>query len=145
VLARLIVTYGAERLTLPQAGAEPTAVARAQAYLEAHAAEQVSLARMAAEVALSPFHLVRVFRRAVGVPPHVYLENIRIRRAQRLIADGVGLADVAYAVGYSSQSHLTTRFRRIIGVTPGAYRAALRGPAADAQDVERHAAPDPLG
>lgn len=125
VLAALITRYGAERLALPAAGREPRAVAVAQAYLEAHAAEPVALADLAAAVGLSPFHLVRVFRRAVGVPPHAYLESVRIRRAQQLLAAGLPLAEVAYAVGYSSQSHFTTRFRRVIGVTPGRYRAAL--------------------
>ncbi len=125
VLVTLIMRYGAERLTPPRAGAEPRAVAQARAYLAAHAAEPLTLAQVAAAVGLSPFHLLRVFRRAVGAPPHVYLESLRIKRAQQLLAAGTPLAEVAYAVGYSSQSHFTTRFRRIIGVTPGRYRAAL--------------------
>lgn len=123
VLATLITRYGAERLEPPSVGSEPRAVAQAQAYLHAHAAEPVSLATLAAEVSLSPFHLLRVFRRSIGVPPHTYLESVRIRQAQQLIAAGVPLAEVAYAVGYSSQSHFTTRFRRLLGVTPGRYRA----------------------
>lgn len=123
VLAALITRYGGERLALPAVGHEPRAVARAKIYLEEHAAEPVALSDVAAHVGLSPFHLVRTFRRAVGVPPHAYLESVRIRRAQQLIAAGAALAEVAYAVGYSSQSHFTTRFRRIIGVTPGRYRS----------------------
>jgi AraC family transcriptional regulator len=107
----------------------------ARAFLEEHHAEPVTLSQLAGEVGLSPFHLVRVFQRAVGAPPHVYLESVRIRRAQELIAGGAPLGDVAYAVGYSSQSHFTTRFRQIIGVTSAA--TALRTP----QDSERHRAP----
>lgn len=124
-LAALITRYGAARLTLPTVGAEPRVVVLARAYLHDHLAEQVTLARLADQVGLSPFHLVRVFQRALGVPPHTYLESLRIQRAQQLIAAGEPLAHVAYAVGYSSQSHFTTRFRRIIGVPPGRYRAAL--------------------
>jgi transcriptional regulator GlxA family with amidase domain len=56
------------------------------------------------------------------VPPHTYLESVRIRHAQQLLVQGLALAEVAYATGFSSQSHFTDRFRRIIGVTPGAYR-----------------------
>jgi AraC-like DNA-binding protein/quercetin dioxygenase-like cupin family protein len=125
MLATLITRYGAERLTLPVAGREPRAIVRAQAYLEAHAAEPITLADLAAHAGLSAFHLVRCFRRALGVPPHAYLESVRIARAQRLIAAGTPLAEIAYAIGYSSQSHFTTRFRKIIGVTPGRYRATL--------------------
>lgn len=126
LLATLTTRFGAERLQLPRAGPEPPVVAQAQAYLHAHATESVSLAALAQAVGMSPFHLVRVFRRTIGVPPHVYLESVRVRRAQELMACGTPLAEVAYAVGYSSQSHFTTRFRRIIGVTPGRYRADIR-------------------
>lgn len=124
LLATLIRRYGAAQLEMPRIGAEPYAVKRARAYLEAHLAEPVSLARLSDAVGLSPFHLVRVFRRSLGVPPHAFLESLRVRQAQQLIDNGATLADTAYAVGYSSQSHFTTRFRRIIGVTPGQYRAA---------------------
>jgi AraC-like DNA-binding protein len=37
---------------------------------------------------------------------------------------GMPPAQVAYAVGFSSQSHFTSRFQRTIGVTPGRYRSA---------------------
>lgn len=125
LLTGLILRYGGERLTLPRVGAEPLAVARARALIEERYAERLTLATLGEAAALSPFHLVRAFRRAYGVPPHVYLESVRIREAQRLLATGIALAEVAYAVGFSSQSHFTTRFRRVLGVTPGQYRAAL--------------------
>jgi AraC-like DNA-binding protein len=125
LLTKLITRYGSERLALPIIGAEPRAITEARAYLQANYAERVTLAALAAHVGLSPFHLVRVFQRACGTPPHTYLESVRIRQAQRCIAEGMALGEVAYTVGFNSQSHFTTRFRRIIGVTPGAYRAGL--------------------
>lgn len=126
LLTTLIGRYGADRLALPAIGREPGAVAAARAYIEAHYAERVTLAVLAAEVGLSPFHLVRVFQRTAGMPPHVYLDSVRIRHAQRLLRDGQALADVAYATGFSSQSHFTSRFRQSIGVTPGVFRALHR-------------------
>jgi AraC-like DNA-binding protein len=123
-LATLVTRYSDARLRLPALGAEPRALAQARAYLEERYAERITLADLAAHVGLSPFHLLRVFRRSFGAPPHSYLESVRIRQAQRLIVGGMPLGEVAYAAGFSSQSHLTTRFRRIIGVTPGQYRAA---------------------
>jgi AraC-like DNA-binding protein len=125
LLTALIARHGAERLALPRAGSEPRAVARARELIEERYAEQITLADLGAAAALSPFHLARAFRRAYGVPPHTYLESVRIREAQRLLATGAAIADAGYAVGFSSQSHFTTRFRRVLGVTPGQYRAAL--------------------
>jgi AraC-like DNA-binding protein len=126
LLTQLVSRYAAERPQLPKIGAEPQAIVRAKDYLEAHSSEAVVLIDLSAHVGLSPFHLVRAFRRAVGVPPHSYLESLRIRHAQQLLAAELPLAEIAYTVGYSSQSHFTTRFRRIIGVTPGQFRSQKR-------------------
>lgn len=123
LLAALVLRYGADTLQLPSLGAEPRPIQRARDYLEEHYAERVTLAELATHTGLSPFHLVRSFRRATGLPPHAYLESVRIRRAQQQLAAGTAPADVAYATGFSSQSHLTSRFRQIIGVTPGRYQA----------------------
>jgi hypothetical protein len=70
---------------------------------------------------LASFHLARAFTAQFGLPPHAYLNNLRIKNAKRMIRAGTPLADVAYAVGYCDQSHLNRRFKRIVGVTPWQY------------------------
>lgn len=125
LLTTLVMRYGADQVALPAAGAEPRAVTLARSYLEDNYAERITLSQLADQTSLSPYHLVRVFQRATGIPPHAYLESVRIRRAQQLIERGASLASVAYATGFSSQSHLTASFRRIIGVAPGHYREGL--------------------
>lgn len=122
LMMTLVLQYSTSTARLPVAGREPRAIDRARAYLETHYAERISLATLADHVGLSPFHLVRVFRRATGMPPHAYLESIRIHHAQRHLSQGDAIAEVAYATGWSSQSHFTAKFRRIMGVTPGQYR-----------------------
>lgn len=121
LLTTLVLRYGSARLELPVAGVEPSAVSRARDYLEGHYAERVTLPQLAAQTSLSPFHLVRVFRRATGITPHAYLESVRIRHAQRLLERGESPSAVAFATGFSSQSHFTERFRRTLGVTPAVY------------------------
>jgi AraC-like DNA-binding protein len=124
LLTTLVRRYAADPLRLPSAGSEPRAVARVRAFVEAHYAERITLPALAAEAGLSPYHLIRVFRRATGVPPHAYLESVRIQHAQRLLMAGLAPAQVAYDIGFSSQSHFTSRFYRVIGITPGRYRGA---------------------
>ena len=70
---------------------------------------------------LSPFHLARLFAGAYGLPPHKYLEGLRVDRARALLAAGRPLAEVALAAGFASQSHLNRSFKRILGITPRAY------------------------
>ena len=120
-LAELMRRYGETGPRTPAPGREQAAVQKARRCLEERFAEGVSLAELAAHVALSPYHLLRAFRAETGLPPHAYLENWRIRRAEQLIAAGTPLAEVSAETGFSSQSHLTRRFRQIIGVTPGQY------------------------
>jgi AraC-like DNA-binding protein len=120
-LSQLIERYGEVRACPPAPGNERAAVRRARRYIDERYAEGVSLAEIAAHVALSPYHLLRAFRAEFGLPPHAYLDSVRIRQAQRLIEAGMPLAAVALETGFSSQSHLTRHFKRIIGVTPGQY------------------------
>lgn len=59
-----------------------------------------------------------MFRSAFGLPPHKYLEGLRVRRAEELIRAGLPLAEAALASGFSSQSHLNRSFKHILGITP---------------------------
>jgi AraC-like DNA-binding protein len=119
--ALLIARHAERRGAARRLGQERAAVRRARDYIHAHYDRDLSLHEIADAVNLSPFYLARVFRAEVGMPPHAYLESVRIREAQRRLLDGASLADVAYATGFADQSHFTRRFRRCIGVTPGVY------------------------
>lgn len=124
--ALLIKRYAEIRPVEQRLGNEHHAVQQARCYIETHYAERISLTDLANHVALSPYYFLRVFRKAVGLPPHAYLQDVRIRQAQRLIERGRPLTDVAFDVGFSSQSHLTRCFKRFVGVTPGRYAGEFR-------------------
>lgn len=125
-LAQLVKRYGEVRPQERPLGQEHTAVQRAKTYLEDHFDQPISLSDVADHVALSPYYLLRVFHAEVGLPPHAYLQDVRVRRAQQLIENGQPLADVALSVGFSNQSHLTRRFKRIVGLTPGHYAGQIQ-------------------
>lgn len=113
----------------PQAervGHERYAIRQARAYLEAHFCEPVSLDTLAAVSGLSRFHLCRVFAKEVGMPPHQYLLQIRLRRAKALLRQGATIAAAAFETGFADQSHLTRWFQKIVGTTPGVYQRSVR-------------------
>jgi AraC-like DNA-binding protein len=120
-VTHLIHHYSHSTAGYPPLGNEDQAMRRAREYLESCFSEDISLSDLAAVVGLSPFYLARSFERQIGVPPHTYLEGVRIRKARELLDQGAELADTAIAVGYSDQSHLTRRFKRFLGITPGQY------------------------
>lgn len=94
-------------------------------YINDHLDRDISLADLATSIDLSSYHFTRLFKQSIGMAPHQYLIEQRIDAAKRLLATTQSsIADIAYQVGFSSQSHLTTLFRRRVGMTPAAYRNA---------------------
>jgi AraC-like DNA-binding protein len=121
LLARL-VTRRADVRSLPDPpGRERRAVRLAKEYLEDNFAANVPLEHLARVVGLSPFHLARVFGREIGLPPHAYQTQARVRRARDLLLDGWPVARVAHETGFADQSHLSRHFKRLVGVPPGSY------------------------
>jgi AraC-like DNA-binding protein len=121
-LAQLITRHADAPHSPHEVGREPAVVRQARDYLAAHRTEPVSLDDLADQVQLSPFHLLRVFRAAVGMPPHAYQIQLRVARAKELLRAGMPIAAVAVEVGFVDQSHLTRHFKRLVGVPPGRYR-----------------------
>lgn len=85
----------------------------------------LKVAELAAVAGLSPAHLIRAFGAAFHVPPHVYLNAVRIRHAQALIRRGMPLALVAADCGFADQSHLSRRFKGSVGVAPAQWRRMM--------------------
>jgi AraC-like DNA-binding protein len=107
-------------------GDEKTVVRTVRQYLEDHYAENVSLDNLARVASLSAYHLLRVFRSETGLPPHTYLEQVRVNRAREFLRLGVSITDVAFSTGFSDQSHFSRHFKKMTGVTPGQYQKTAR-------------------
>lgn len=73
-------------------------------------------------------HFIERFRRGVGLLPSTHLRILRFQRALELHARGAsgGWAEVAHAVGYADQAHLSREFRRLAGMTPTVYAQRSR-------------------
>lgn len=96
-----------------------------------------TLAELAAEHGLSRYQLLRGFTDEVGMPPYAWLTQHRVAKARTLLARGDRPSEVAAAVGFADQAHLTRWFRRILMVAPAVYRNSV-------QDIARPlAAPSP--
>jgi AraC-like DNA-binding protein len=137
-LARLVTRHADPRVRPRTSGTERPAVRRAREHMEANCAADLSLSELAGLVGLSPYYFARAFVREVGLPPHAYLEGVRIRKAVERLDRGDGIAAVALAVGYSDQSHLTRRFKRFLGITPGQYLREARGKIRQDAAARRH-------
>lgn len=99
----------------------------AAAYLDANWRRNVSLAELGDIFGLTTFYLLRAFRRAIGLTPHQYTLQLRLRRSLRMIElGGARLVDTAVGLGFSSHGHFSTAFRTTFGMTPAEYAGGRR-------------------
>ncbi|MBX6322762.1 MAG: helix-turn-helix transcriptional regulator, partial [Rhodospirillaceae bacterium] len=99
-------------------------VSRALRRIEAEAHEPLTLAGLAREAAMSPYHFLRTFRRVAGMTPHQYVLHTRLHRAAVRLRESDGpVSAIAYEVGFNDLSTFNRRFRRVMGASPSAWRA----------------------
>ncbi|MEU7143442.1 helix-turn-helix transcriptional regulator [Nocardia sp. NPDC046473] len=102
---------------------EDSRIHAAAAMMRARLADPIGLSDIAAEVNLSVFHLVRVFKKATGMTPYQYLTHLRIEEAKQLLRHtGLTIGQVAQRCGFASPGALSTAFLRHTGTRPSVYR-----------------------
>ncbi|GAA0927235.1 helix-turn-helix transcriptional regulator [Virgisporangium aurantiacum] len=108
--------------------ASDTTLRRALAYIDDHAAEDVSLAGIAEAAHVSVRAVQLAFRRHLDTTPMAYLRRVRLDHAHRaLIAadpEKTTVAAVAARWGFANHSRFTAIYRATYGVLPS---ATLRG------------------
>lgn len=98
---------------------------RALTWIQAHYAEPLSLAGVAKEAAMSPFHFCRTFKATVGVGFRDYVTRLRLDKAKELLRDPrQSVTEVAFAVGFSDLSWFYRAFHRETGQSPTAWRSS---------------------
>jgi AraC family transcriptional regulator len=99
-------------------------IGRARRFIRDHTAEPLTLERIAAAAATSPYHFARLFRALTGETVFTHVSRVRLRRAAGLLLKpGCTVTQVAVAVGYETAPSFNKLFRRMLGVTPTEYRA----------------------
>ncbi len=94
---------------------------------------KLNVEMLSSEVGISRAHLHRKLKEMIGMTPSDFIRSIRIRWACELLQKGsIEVTQVAYTLGFASQSHFSTTFKNFIGMTPSEYRAkSLAGNAPD--------------
>ena len=99
------------------------AVAGAVRTIERHPDAPLTLASLAQEARLSPYHFLRMFERVTGVTPHQYVLRTRLRNAAMQLSEGSArVLDVAFDCGFSDVSNFHHAFRKEFGVSPRVYQ-----------------------
>lgn len=97
-------------------------VERACRAIEAGIEEAMTLSRLAEVTRASPHHLLRVFKRLMGVTPKQYADAHRLRGLKVRLRRGQDVTSALYDAGYGSSSRLYERAPSRLGMTPATYR-----------------------
>ena len=98
-------------------------------YIERHLDEPVSLRTLGETFEMSPFHLQRTFKAALGITPKEYADSCRMEQLKRNLQSGQTVTNALYKAGYSSSSRLYERASQHLGMTPDKYRRGAIGAA----------------
>jgi len=97
------------------------------AFISAHADEPLPLKRLAARAGMSPFHLQRTFKAALGVSPKDFQAAERLKAFKSNLRQGESILEATFDAGYGSTSRIYEQIDGGLGMTPSAYRSGGAG------------------
>jgi transcriptional regulator GlxA family with amidase domain len=112
------------RTEADEAGVLSPEVREAVRYMTTNYAGAVTLDDLARLTNRSSFQMIRAFRRELGITPHSWLIQLRLRVGASLLERGESIASIACDVGFADQAHFTRHFKRLHGETPNRFRKA---------------------
>lgn len=89
--------------------------------ITSHPEQELPLEILAADIFVSKYYLIRKFRNSVGMTPHQFCIQNRIRKSQRLLDEEKTVGRIAAEMGFYDQSHFDRAFQRIVGISPSEY------------------------
>jgi AraC-like DNA-binding protein len=105
-------------------------VARAKAFVLAHAGEAVSFKAAAEQAHLSRHHFCRIFKQSTGVTFTEFVAGVRVEKVKQLLHNPtLRITEVGNCAGFQSISQFNRVFRRRTGTSPTRFRAQLRNSA----------------
>lgn len=134
-LAEVLAAHLIKDFTLPENHSDnlksiklaPHKLRRATDYISENLESGITLTDIADAAEISPFHFARMFKQSTGFSPLQYVMEQKIEHSKSLLrTEEIPLADIAFKLGFASQSHFTMHFRKLTGTTPKHYRDNLQ-------------------
>jgi AraC-like DNA-binding protein len=97
-------------------------LARIERFVGEHLDQPIRLLTLAEFTDLSVWHFLRRFSASYGLPPHAFITERRLARAQALLAESkLTITEIALEIGMS-HSHFSRTFLKRFGVSPREFR-----------------------
>ncbi|MFL6588984.1 MAG: helix-turn-helix domain-containing protein [Chthoniobacterales bacterium] len=108
-------------------GPESVRIWKARNYIHEHAAEELSLEKVARAANTSANYFSEKFKEATGTTFVNYVARARYEKAVALLREAdLRVSEIAFAVGFQSLSQFNRVFKKFAGLSPSEYRAADR-------------------
>lgn len=101
-------------------------VQKSISYMKLHANQKFDLDELAKEAYVSKYHLVRQFKKEMGVSPHQYYIQTKLRIAKKNFLEDKSESEIAAELNFSDQSHLCRQFKQMMGVSLQEYKKNMR-------------------
>jgi AraC family transcriptional regulator len=112
-------------------------------HIQANLDQDLGLAALSRKAGLSPFHLQRLFKAAIGETPKAYISRLRVERAAfRLLIHDSSVLDIALECGFQNHETFIRAFRRRFGKSPRGYRKWMRDHASPSNEPDTERLPD---
>lgn len=109
-----------------EAEGEANPLLRLKQEIEANPEDIFRIDDMAQSIGISPYHMIREFKKNCGLTPHQFQIQCRVRKAQNLLAEKKSVIEAAYATGFYDQSHFDRYFHKIVRLTPEEYKQVVK-------------------
>lgn len=89
--------------------------------MTSHPEQELPIEALAADIFVSKYYLIRKFKNSIGMTPHRFCIQNRIRKSQRMLNEERTISGIAAEMGFYDQSHFDKAFQRIVGISPSEY------------------------
>lgn len=86
-----------------------------------HPEQELSIETLAADIFVTKYYLIRKFKSSIGMTPHQFRIQNRIRKSQKLLDEKKTISGIAAEMGFYDQSHFDKVFQKIVGISPSEY------------------------
>lgn len=98
-------------------------LSEAMQFIQNNFERETQIQEIADSLSIDRTYLHRIFQQELGMGPKEYLTTVRIRQAQKLLAESeLPINIVAFSVGYENSQQFSRIFKQKTGHSPKAYR-----------------------
>ena len=116
-------TAGVKRAEADYMSSSHKTISEIAGFINSHFDDEITLEELSGKFHISPHYISRIFKKFSGISFVDYLNNVRIKEAQKLMmSTKMNMQQICEAVGYKSYTHFAREYKKITGMSPLQYK-----------------------